>query len=58
MQKRSIYSVASLLLLLVLFVAVSMLSGKLFKGLRFDLTQNKLYTLSQGSRKARAAGTF
>ncbi len=50
MQKKSIYSVASLLLLLVLFVAVSMLSGKLFKGLRFDLTQNKLYTLSQGSR--------
>jgi ABC-type uncharacterized transport system involved in gliding motility auxiliary subunit len=50
MQKKSIYSAASLLLLLVLFVAVSMLSSKLFKGLRFDLTQNKLYTLSQGSR--------
>jgi len=50
MQKKSIYSAASLVLLLVLFVAVSMLSGKLFKGLRFDLTQNKLYTLSQGSR--------
>jgi len=50
MQKKSIYSAVSLVLLLVLFVAVSMLSGKLFKGLRFDLTQNKLYTLSQGSR--------
>jgi ABC-type uncharacterized transport system involved in gliding motility auxiliary subunit/ABC-type transport system involved in cytochrome c biogenesis permease component len=49
-KKKSIYSIASLVLLLVLFVAVGMLSGKLFKGLRFDLTQNRLYTLSEGSR--------
>jgi len=50
MQKKSIYSVGSLVLLLVLFVAVSMLSGKLLKGLRFDLTENQLFTLSEGSR--------
>ena len=50
MQKKSIYSIGSLVLLLVLFVAVGMLSGKLLKGLRFDLTQNQLYTLSEGSR--------
>ena len=50
MQIKSIYSIGSLVLLLVLFVAVSMLSGKLFKGLRFDLTENQLYTLSEGSR--------
>ena len=50
MQTKSIYSIGSLVLLLVLFVAVSMLSGKLFKGLRFDLTENQLYTLSEGSR--------
>ena len=50
MQTKSIYSIGSLVLLLVLFVAVSMLSSKLFKGLRFDLTENQLYTLSEGSR--------
>ena len=50
MQKKSIYSIGSLVLLLVIFVAVSMLSGKLLKGLRFDLTENQLYTLSEGSR--------
>jgi len=50
MQKKSIYSIGSLVLLLVLFVAAGMLSGKLLKGLRFDLTQNQLYTLSEGSR--------
>jgi len=49
-KKKSIYSIGSLVLLLVIFVAVGMLSGKLFKGLRFDLTQNQLYTLSDGSR--------
>jgi ABC-type uncharacterized transport system involved in gliding motility auxiliary subunit len=37
-------------LLLVLFVALSMLSGNLLKGYRFDLTENKLYTLSEGTR--------
>jgi len=50
MQKKSIYSIGSLVLLLVLFVAVGMLSGKLLKGLRFDLTENQLFTLSEGSR--------
>jgi len=50
MQTKSIYSIGSLVLLLLLFVAVSMLSGKLLKGLRFDLTENQLYTLSEGSR--------
>jgi ABC-type uncharacterized transport system involved in gliding motility auxiliary subunit len=50
MQKKSIYSIGSLGLLLVLFVAVSMLSGRLLSGLRLDLTENSLYTLSEGSR--------
>jgi ABC-type uncharacterized transport system involved in gliding motility auxiliary subunit len=48
MQKKSIYSIGSLGLLLVLFVAVSMLSGRLLSGLRLDLTENSLYTLSEG----------
>ena len=50
MWKKSIYSLGSMALLLVLFVALSMLSGNLLKGYRFDLTENKLYTLSEGTR--------
>jgi len=50
MQKKFIYSLASLVLLLILFVAISMLSGSLLRGMRVDLTQNGLYTLSDGSR--------
>ena len=37
------------LLLLVLFVAVSMISSNLLRGLRFDLTENRLFTLSEGT---------
>jgi ABC-type uncharacterized transport system involved in gliding motility auxiliary subunit len=50
MQKKSVYSIGSLVLLVVLFMALSMLSGTLLSGLRFDLTENKLYTLSEGTR--------
>ena len=50
MQKKFIYSLGSLVLLLILFVAISMLSGSLLRGMRVDLTQNGLYTLSDGSR--------
>lgn len=50
MQKKSVYSIGSLILLVVLFIAISLLSGNLLKGMRFDLTENGLYTLSEGSR--------
>ena len=50
MQKKSLYSFGSLALLLVLFVAASMLSTNLLRGLRFDLTENQLFTLSEGTR--------
>jgi len=50
MQKKSFYSIGSLVLLLVLFVGVSMLSTNFLRGLRFDLTDNGLYTLSEGTR--------
>jgi ABC-type uncharacterized transport system involved in gliding motility auxiliary subunit len=50
MQKKSIYSFGSLVLLLVLFVVLSMLSSNVLRGLRFDLTENGLYTLSEGTR--------
>jgi len=50
MQKKSFYSIGSLVLLLILFVVISMLSANLLRGLRFDLTENQLYTLSDGTR--------
>jgi ABC-type uncharacterized transport system involved in gliding motility auxiliary subunit len=51
MQKKSTYSYGSLLLLLVLFIALSMISNNVLKGLRFDLTENKLFTLSDGTTR-------
>jgi ABC-type uncharacterized transport system involved in gliding motility auxiliary subunit len=50
MHKKSVYSIGSLILLAVLFIAINMLSGNLLRGFRFDLTENSLYTLSEGSR--------
>lgn len=49
MKKQSVYSLGSLLLLVVLFVALTMIAGSLFKGFRFDLTENRLFTLSEGT---------
>lgn len=40
---------SSLLILAVLFVALTMLSHSLFSGARLDLTEDNLYTLSEGS---------
>ena len=42
-------AVGALVLLLVLFVAVSMISSNLLRGYRFDLTENRLFTLSEGT---------
>ena len=50
MQKKSIYSLGSIGLLLVLFVAVNMLADNLLRGTRLDLTENRLFTLSEGTR--------
>ena len=49
MKNRSNWLLASVSLLLVLFIAISMLSDRFLRGARFDLTENHLYTLSQGS---------
>ncbi|MGY6215916.1 Gldg family protein [Methylolobus aquaticus] len=40
----------ALALIAVLFVAVVLLSNLLFRGARLDLTEHKLYTLSEGTR--------
>ncbi len=47
---RSIFSAGILVLLVILFVTLTILSSAFLKGMRFDLTENKLYTLSDGTR--------
>jgi ABC-type uncharacterized transport system involved in gliding motility auxiliary subunit len=49
-KNRSLFSLGSLALLAVLFIALIVLSGTLLKGYRLDLTENRLYTLSDGTR--------
>ena len=44
------YAYGSLVLLVLLFGALTMISGNLLTGLRFDLTEKNLYTLSEGTR--------
>ena len=46
---KNLYSTGALILLAVLFVVLTMLAGLLFKNLRVDLTENQLYTLSDGT---------
>ena len=43
--------VSSLLLLAVAFIVAVIVSNQLFKGLRIDLTENSLYTLSDGTKR-------
>lgn len=49
-RNRSLYSAGTLVLLAVLFIALSIVSSVIFKGVRIDLTQNGLYTLDEGTR--------
>lgn len=42
---------SSLLLLAVAFIIAVIVSNELFKGVRFDLTENNLYTLSDGTKR-------
>lgn len=55
MKHKSLISAASLVLLAVLFAALSLLTGRLLGGLRVDLTENGLYTLSEGTRNILAS---
>ncbi len=52
--KRTGYGVGGLLALAVLFLAIVMLSNAGLRGVRLDLTQNKLYTLTPGTRQVLA----
>ena len=46
---NKLYSTTALVVLAVLFVAATMLSGALLSGARVDLTEHRLYTLSEGT---------
>jgi gliding motility-associatede transport system auxiliary component len=48
---RKALSGTALVVLAVLFVAVMLLVNVVFRGARIDLTQNHLYTLSEGTKK-------
>ena len=50
MNSKKLFTATGLFLALALFVAFNTLSRPLFSSARLDLTQEKLYTLSQGSR--------
>ena len=47
---RRTLAIASLVLLAILLVAVNALSGRLFRGVALDFTQDKLFSLSSGTR--------
>jgi ABC-type uncharacterized transport system involved in gliding motility auxiliary subunit len=47
---RKLLTGGSLAVLAVLFVAVILICNSLFRGAQVDLTQNRLYTLSQGTK--------
>lgn len=49
-KSKNIYSVGGLLMLGVLFLALTMITSVLFRGARLDLTDNNLYTLSEGTK--------
>ena len=49
-RNHSFYSGGVLILLAVLFITLTILSSVFLKGMRFDLTENQLYTLSDGTR--------
>ena len=50
-MRRGVLSTGSLVLAVVLLLAINILAATVLGGWRLDITQNQLYTLSDGSRK-------
>jgi ABC-type uncharacterized transport system involved in gliding motility auxiliary subunit len=48
-RNHSVFSAGILVLLAILFVTLTILSSVFLKGMRFDLTENNLYTLNDGT---------
>ncbi len=49
-SNRKLLTGGALAVLAILFVAVILISNTVFRGVRLDLTQNHMYTLSQGTK--------
>lgn len=49
-MSKSLLTTSGLIVAVVLFLAVNILAGTALRSARFDLTENKLYTLSDGTR--------
>ena len=49
-MKRKLLSTTTLALAVGLFVAINILANNAFTSWRLDVTENKLFTLSQGTR--------
>jgi ABC-type uncharacterized transport system involved in gliding motility auxiliary subunit len=50
LKGRTLYSTSGLVAALVLLLVINLLAGLLFKGVKVDMTENRLYTLSEGTR--------
>ena len=50
-MNTKVFSIAGLLAALALLFAVNILSSSVFTAARVDLTENRLFTLSEGTRK-------
>lgn len=50
LANKKLFSTTGLLVALVLLIVINLLSGLVFRSARLDLTDNKLYTLSEGTR--------
>ncbi len=50
LRRRSLYSISGLVLVASLLLLINLLAGLWIKGVRFDMTENRLYTLSEGTR--------
>jgi len=50
-MSRKMYSTSGLGLLVIAFLAFTLMNNTLFSNIRLDLTENSLYTLSDGSRE-------
>jgi ABC-type uncharacterized transport system involved in gliding motility auxiliary subunit len=50
-RQRNLLSVLGLVIIAALFIAVVILSSQLFRSARLDLTEDKLYTLSAGTKQ-------
>ncbi len=53
-MNKALTSLAGLVAIAVAFIALNIVSSQTLRGARLDLTSNKLYTLSQGSRNIAA----